>query len=361
MDKRRFGEVAAAVFILLLAASSSYAQAISMEGEVHFVNDDTSKPLLDLMASSASAQLSRSGKSMAYVGYQISARKSMRKSSWNGRRRDCRNVTVIDGVVFSQYDEGIESVGSEYKLILYRYGVSGSGAELKRIRVLDGGEKYRFTAPLVWLKSVGQARSLAALGKIVSGGRTERIREDALPAVALHEGAEPKRILKSIITGKGSVDLRENALFWFGFTVTKDEIGELQALESSLDHPDLREKLVFVYYLQESDPAITRLIHLARNDKSREVRKQSIFWLGQLAGDRIAAELESIIDDDPDVEIKKQAVFALSQMDTPESLDRLMHVARTNSSPTVRKQALFWISQSGDERAIDLLEQILTK
>jgi hypothetical protein len=353
--------VISALCVLAVNATPARAQELPFSGDVTVVADDTSKPLLAVLENRAAERLSASGESRLYVGYRVETRESLRKAEWSRHDGGCRSVTIIDGVRISHNDEGIKRVGSEYKAVLYKYGKSGTGAKLERLSILDMYDEYRFTVPLLWLQSVEAGRSLVALGELSAGGLGENISEDALPAVALHKGEEPKRILKGIVFGNRSLDLREDALFWFGFTLDPGDISGLKEMETSLDHPDLREKLTFVYYLQKSEPAIERMIHMARNDKSRDVREQAIFWLGQLAGAKIADELEDIVENDPEIEIKKQAVFALSQMDTPDSIDRLMKIARTNESPTVRKQALFWLSQSSDERAVELLEEILLK
>jgi HEAT repeat protein len=363
MNIYRFSStVLVVIAALLFAGQFAGAQELAFEGKVKAVSDDATRPLIDVMTSLAAAEIRSSGEDWVYVGYMVEARDSLRRASWRSHKSGTyRNVHVVDGVIFSGDVDGVEVAGSENKAILYKFTKNGGGASLSRIRILDMSDRYRLTVPLLWLSSADQARSLKALVNALDSGAGDRLAEDALPAVALHKGSEPKRMLKEVIFGKRALDLREDAVFWFGFTVDEGEIGELREMETSLDHPDLRERLAFVYYLQKSDAATTRMIYMARNDKDNDVREQAIFWLGQLAGDKIAEELENIVEDDPELEVKKQAVFALSQMETSESLDRLVRIAQTNPSPTVRKQALFWLSQSGDERAIDLLEQILMK
>ena len=363
-----------AVFLILVvplfitghsSASATWpvAQEITLQGDVQFVSDDVTKPLLELMSSQAAALLRDRNEKNVYIGYQVRIRESLRKAHWRRGKSygGHRNVTVVGDMVYHHYGDGIEEVGSDYRIILHCYRKASDGAMLHKIRILDCDEDYRFTIPLVFVKDVGSARSIEALRQLTANPPSESLCEDAIPAVAIHEGPIPKQILKGLITGRHSVDLREDALFWFGLTLEGEEIGELQELESKLDHPDLREHMTFVYYMKKNDAAIGRLLHMARNDKSEDVREQAIFWLGQLAGNKIADELEQIVDEDPNFEVKKQAVFALSQMETSESLERLMRIARTNSSPAIRKQALFWISRSGDERAVDLLEEILLK
>lgn len=358
--------LAVANLLTMPAAAQAQEEYFDFSGDVQVRQVDPSRPLLDQMGALAGERLAQSNASFVYVGYGIEVREELRSSSWvvnrSGRfhsvttkHKGYVSISCYDGIEY----EGIEPAGSEYKAALFRYNREGAGGRLYRINILDGGDPYRFTVPLVWLRGVEQAGSVQALGRTLESGSSERLCEDTLPAIALHKGSEPGRILKSTILGNRSVDLKEDAIFWFGMATANDDISELQELEGALKNGDLREKIVFAYYMKRSRPAVDRIVHIARNDSSREVRKQAIFWMGQLAGEKLADELESITVDDPDTELKKQAVFALSQMEDPSGLDRLIKIARTNENPEVRKSAIFWIGQSDDERAVDILAEIL--
>jgi len=346
------------ISILFLSAAAA-AQDVPFRGEVTTVADDTSMPLRDLMRSRASDFLLQSGEDCVWIGYSVLARERMRDSRFHGGcGRHGGEVTVIDGVTVRRgADEGIEPDGSESKAVLYLYR---GDARLRRVRLLELSERYRFTIQLLWLEDVPRERSLDALEETLNeAGSSDRLRAETLAAIAVHQGPRPGRILEGIVRSGRDVDLREQALFWFGFTIDPEDIGPLRRLEANLRPSGLREHLTFVYYLQKSEAATERLIEMARGDADREVREQAIFWLGQLASARAAEELGRLVEDDPDAEIRAQAVFALSQLDSPRGLELLMRVASTNPHPDVRRAAIFWIGQSGDARAVDFFEQLL--
>jgi hypothetical protein len=361
---RAKGITAIASVILLLAAIAAATQEDNFQGKVNGVADDTSKPLLESMRGQAQRFFAGSEEREAWIGYAVTARENLRGSFHSGGGDNYRygdGMTMINGIVVSYPEKGILPAGSERKAILYLFADENGGSKLTRVAVLDMSERYRFELPLLWMAGVDDARSLAALRAVLGGGGSSKAIESALPAIALHRGDEPRKMLESIVRGNDSIDFRGDALFWLGFTVDSGDLGVLAALEKDLKDAKLREKLTFVYYMMKDERATDRMIAMARTDPSREVRKQAIFWMGQLATAKAKAELERVVENDPEVELKKQAVFALSQMNTSDSLESLLRIARTNKSPEVRKQAIFWISQSGDERAVDFLVDLLKK
>lgn len=348
-------------FVLAFAvftAQAALAQESPFLGEVQDFTDNPGRPLLEHLNNSADQFFARNSGNDVWIGYAVTARERLQGSFYHGGHGG-RGMTVINGVVVSYPEKGIIPAGSERKAILYLFERSGGDSRLARVLILDLSEKYRFTIPLLWMSNVDQVRSLAALNTLLNSEASKRISEDAQPAIALHTGSEPKRILEKFVRGNRSVDLREDALLWLSYTLDAGDIDLLIDLEKDLDHPDMLERLALVYYRMESERATDRLINLARNHSNKEVRKKAIFWLGRLATDKALSELERVTEEDPEVEIKKQAVFAISRMETPGGLEALMHIARTSKSPTVRKQAIFWIGRSEDERAVAFLEEIL--
>ena len=113
--------------------------------------------------------------------------------------------------------------------------------------------------------------------------------------------------------------------------------------------------------MHTDDQSVPVLMRLARQDPSTHVRGQALFWIGQKAGQRAAAEITAAIENDPDTDVKKRAVFALSQLPKDEGIPLLIKVAKTNQNPAVRKQAIFWLGQSKDPRALDFFAEVLGK
>ena len=319
-----------AVVLTLIFVASAAAQETVFQGDVRTVADDTARPLLESMRDNAKRFFSAGDAREVWLGYDVTARLRLRSSfsRSSGSTHFSHGISMVNGIVISYPEKGILPAGSERKAILYLFADTNGATKLTRIVVLDMSERYYFELPLLLMSGVDNDRSLSALRTVLNGGEMLKAREGALAAVALHQGDEPRKILERIVRGNDSADFRKDALFWLGYTVEKDDLGMLVALEKDLKNPELRKQLTFIYYLMKDDRATDRMIYLARNDTSRDVRKQAIFWMGQLANAKAKAELERAIEDDPDVEIKKQAVFALSQMDGRDALESLMRIAQ---------------------------------
>ena len=123
-----------------------------------------------------------------------------------------------------------------------------------------------------------------------------RVAEDALAAIAMHRGEQPRRFLIDTAGDAAKGDIREAALFWLARTGAR-----------------------------ESEATIMRAV---ASDPEHEVREGAVFALSQLPGDRAVDALTAVLRD--------------------RELDR-----------ELREEALFWLAQSESERALEVLEQLL--
>jgi HEAT repeat protein len=219
--------------------------------------------------------------------------------------------------------------------------------------------------PVYWLSGVVPAQSVALMAQLVrdgaaarTGGRKNRPREQALPALALHGDGAADTALTEFVKPGQQRDLRRDAAFWMGAARGEAGAAVVERLARDDADDDFREHLTFVLTLI-GDRGIDPLIALAKRDSSPKVRGQALFWLGQKAGQRAVAALEGAVVDDPDREVRKKAVFALSQLPKDQGVPKLIGLARTHRDPEVRKQAMFWLGQSGDERAVQFFEDVL--
>jgi len=240
------------------------------------------------------------------------------------------------------------------------------GVDMTRVAFTD--ERCTVDAgsrPVYWLSGVVPAQSVALMAQLVrdgglarTGGRKNRPREQALPALALHGDAAADVALAEFVKPGQVRDLRRDAAFWMGAARGEAGAAVVERLARDDADDDFREHLTFVLTLV-GDRGIDSLIALAKRDSSPKVRGQALFWLGQKAGQRAVAALEGAVIDDPDREVRKKAVFALSQLPKEEGVPKLIALARTHRDPEVRKQAMFWLGQSGDERAVQFFEDVL--
>jgi len=214
-------------------------------------------------------------------------------------------------------------------------------------------------AAVFWLGSVGGDRGFETVRDLAWNDDDRDIRDKAVFAISISRSGESAQELARLAREHRDSDTREKAVFWLGQKKTPEVVTILSGIVESDPNEDVREKAVFALSQVRSDEAVDVLISLARTHQSSEIRKKSIFWLGQIAGRKISTFLEETVDSDLDDEIREYAVFAISQRPREESVPVLSRLATTHQSLRVRKKALFWLSQIDDEGAIDTIEKIL--
>ena len=209
--------------------------------------------------------------------------------------------------------------------------------------------------PFVWLTGVPGAQSLALLESVV----TAESADDALGAIAAHEGPEADALLERQAAPHRPAKVREQAAFWLGVERGRPGYEALRRLLAAAPDGDFREQAVFALSQSTVPEATDTLVETARHDRDPEVRGQALFWLAQAAGRKAAGAITDAIRDDPETEVKKKAVFALSELPEGEGVPHLIRVARENRNPAVREQAFFWLGQSEDPRALQFLTEVL--
>jgi HEAT repeats len=227
--------------------------------------------------------------------------------------------------------------------------------------VLDGGG-----LPFIWLTEVKPAESVAFLSTHVREGGADEgekhsISNEALTAIALHDGPEAEGALESFTAPAQPEELRKQAAFWLGAARGKEGFTALQRMAKKDPSTEVRAHVAFALSISKEPAALEEIIRIAHEDESGHVRGQAIFWLAQKAGKRAVSAIDNAIASDPDTDVKKKAVFALSQLPKDEGVPKLIQVAENNRNPEVRKQAMFWLGQSQDPRALGFFEKVLLK
>jgi hypothetical protein len=237
--------------------------------------------------------------------------------------------------------------------------------QLMRVRVasndcvLDAGG-----LAFIWLTDVKPVESVAFLGEYVrrenlEGHGRHSIGNEALTAIALHDGQEAEVTLESFTALAQPEELRKQAVFWLGAARGKEGLAALQRMAKKDRSTEVRAHVAFALSISKEPAALEEMIRMAHEDESGHVRGQALFWLAQKAGKRAVSAIDGAIASDPDTDVKKQAVFALSQLPKDEGVPKLIQVAERNRTPEVRKQAMFWLGQSQDPRALGFFEKIL--
>jgi HEAT repeat protein len=268
-----------------------------------------------------------------------------------------------------------------------------------RADIYNLGRNHEFSNyPVYWAGHVSNEESLNYLKSIVDSPAPEvnRLAEQALFAIALHDDARVDPILIELIRRPVAEPLRTRAIYWLGNTTetqTKNtlfaeivrnnqETNEarnaamsalamsrsaatlplLQNLFETMTTRELKRRaLNGIARNDNSDGAATYVIHVAESEKDLELRKSAIASLGRIAGQKSLGALATTVDNDVEVELQKQAVLAIGKHPKDEAIPILIRTARNHPKMAVRKLAIQVLGQTGDERAVAFFRELLSK
>ena len=214
--------------------------------------------------------------------------------------------------------------------------------------------------PVLWLGRSSDAQSLDLLEGLYRQPSSNRVKEEVIAAVSMHDDAARRRgFLAEILASNEVNSVRKQAAFWLGQNDDPEAVRILKQTARQDRSTEVRKQAVFAMSQMESTEAEDALIELSKHDPSRETRKEAIFWLAQVASKRSIASLQAVLDDDTDAEVQKQAVFALSQLPRDEGIPILINLAEHHRNRVVRKEAIFWLGQSEDPRAVASLVKLV--
>jgi len=252
--------------------------------------------------------------------------------------------------------------------------------------------------PVYWAGHIANEESLNYLKSIVDSPAPEinRLAEQAVFAIALHDDARVDSILTEMIRRPIAEPMRSRAIYWLGntpetqakntlFTEIVRNIQEssearngamsalamsrsagvlplLQNLFETMTTRDLKRRaLSGIARNDNSDGAATYLIRIAETEKDLELRKSAIANLGKIAGQKSLGALTSTVDSDAEVDLQKQAVIAIGRRAKDEAVPILIRTARNHPKMAVRKVAIQVLGQTGDERAVAFFRELLSK
>jgi HEAT repeats len=352
--------------------STAGQSAVKAGGAPHIENARMETRSVAGTLAATMATLEENAAKPIWVGYgvrMVDGERTICCGNYDSRGQNCGKCQLeTDGDHWTNSgnakDSGaVKLEGGEELIVLFRM----QDRHVTRVKVasddcvLDAGG-----LPLVWLTGVRPAESVAVLTEHVRknhAGEHERdsVGNEALTAIALHDGGAALAALESLVAPTQPEELRKQASFWLGGERGKEGFAVLQRMARQDPSTEVRAHVAFALSISKEPAALEEMIRMAHEDESGHVRGQAIFWLAQKAGKRAVGAIDGAIENDPDTEVKKQAVFALSQLPKDEGVPKLIQVAQTNRNPVVRKQAMFWLGQSEDARALDFFEKVLTK
>lgn len=346
--------------------------AVNAGGAPHIENAKMETRIVAGTLAATMAELEKNATKSTWVGYgvrMVAGERTVCCGNYDSRGVDCGKCELeTDRDRWNNRGHGKNSgtlklEGGEELIVLFRL----QDKHVTRVKVasdncvLDAGG-----LPFVWLADVKAADSGAMLSEHVRQNHAEEhdrdsIGNEALSAIALHDGVAAQTALESFVAPAQPEELRKQASFWMGAARGKEGVAVLQRMAKNDPSTEVRAQVAFALSVSKEPAALDEMIRMAHEDASGHVRGQAIFWLAQKAGKRAVGAIDGAIENDPDTEVKKQAVFSLSQLPNEEGVPKLIQVADTNRNPVVRKQAMFWLGQSEDARALDFFEKVLTK
>jgi hypothetical protein len=214
--------------------------------------------------------------------------------------------------------------------------------------------------PLLWMGSSHDEESVAFLENMFDQPHTEKIRENLVFAISIHDSSEQAlKFLRNVLVGSESERVRGSAAFFLGEHDRTEDVPLLVKVATHDPSRRVRDQAVFGLSRMESDAALEALIELAKHADKKDVREKAIFWIAEKASDRVAKTLKDIIFSDDETGIQRQAVFALSRMKSEDSVAELIAIAKSHKNPQIRREALFWLGRSKDPRAFDFLVKVV--
>jgi len=268
-----------------------------------------------------------------------------------------------------------------------------------RAEVYNLRRDHQFSSyPVYWAGKATNEESLNYLKSIIDSNLPEvnRLADRAAYAIALHDDARVEGILTELVKRPAAAPIRNNAIYWLGFTPesqsknallaeivrSPNELSEsrnqamsalgmsraattlplLENLYETMTTRDLKRRaLGGIARSDNHDGAATYLIQVAQNEKELELRKSAISGLGRIPGDKSLSFLSNTLDAGPELELQRQAVVAIGRRPKDEAIPILIRAARNHPRMEVRKLAVRMLGQTRDERAIAVLGELLAK
>ena len=268
-----------------------------------------------------------------------------------------------------------------------------------RAEVYNLRRDHQFSSyPVYWAGKATNEESLNYLKSIIDSNLPEvnRLADRAAYAIALHDDARVEGILTELVKRPAAAPIRNNAIYWLGFTPESQSKNALLAeivrspnessesrnqamsalgmsraattlplLENLYETMTTRElkrrALGGIARSDNHDGAATYLIQVAQNEKELELRQSAISGLGRIPGDKSLSFLSNTLDGSPELELQKQAVRAIGRRPKDEAIPILIRAARNHPRIEVRKLAVQMLGQTRDERAIAVLGELLAK
>lgn len=149
---------------------------------------------------------------------------------------------------------------------------------------------------IFWLGEAGSEEDVSALMRLYRKLDNLHLKEQTIFAVSQNADEDGGRWLLDVARDRNeTVELRKNALFWFG-EKADTEAADLKAVYDDADHVEIKEQVIFVLSQLGGSDAVSELISIVRHERDKELRDRAVFWLGESEHPRAAEFLAELIN-----------------------------------------------------------------
>ena len=173
-------------------------------------------------------------------------------------------------------------------------------------------------------------RALPAIEKILSGPGSIKLKEKALFVLSQSRSARAREILTNIAKGGANPDLQLRAIRYIGIMGGTDSRQILDDAYRASTDPAVKRAILHSF-MTSADGA--RLLSVAKTEKDVSLRSQAVHWLGVMRAD---AELAELYQTETSVEVKKSILQAMFVGGS----DKLVDLAKNEKDPELRRSAI---------------------
>jgi hypothetical protein len=278
------------------------------------------------------------------------------RSDRDPRRMSCK----LDGNV-----NGYGSRDDDYKTDAVKLYVRLAAGKVEKLQTLSASCPVEANTPIQDLGSVDENDSarwvLTQIGASQGTGARDRLLENALSALAMHQGDLAQNELANLARSASQFETRKAAIFWLALVRGSAGADIVSPLMFGDREIAVRKHAAFALSQSKAARVAPDLIRLGNSDKAADVRAEAWFWLAHTGDTRAEQAIGAALRNDADDQVREKAVFALSQLPDERAPKALIAVAEDRSlSREQRRRAVFWLSQSESDSAQAYLEKVLT-
>jgi len=194
--------------------------------------------------------------------------------------------------------------------------------------------------------------ALPVLEKLLTSGKSPRVREHALFVLCQSKTPRALEIVARIARGQGSPALESKAIEYLGMVGGEDSRRILGEIYAQSPEPDSR-RAVLRGFMMSGDKA--RVLQVARSEKDLELRQEALQSLGMLGAN---AELYELYRAETNRDLKQAILRGLMMAG---DAGRLIELARGEKDPELRRELVQALSMLDAPEARQFMLEILEK